>query len=274
MSAHPHRCAVLGSPIEHSLSPALHQAAYAELGLQDWSYDRFEMTADELPAFVASRDASWRGLSLTMPLKAVALQLGEVDRLAALAGAANTLIFTPEGRRVHNTDVGGLVAAVRGATPAPPATVTILGAGATARSSLVSAAQLGCTTVTVVVRRPSRGEALRPLAGELGLELSVLPWDSDLPAADLVISTVTAGAADARAEAIAASAPTVFDAIYDPWPTPLAVAAEAAGCTVLSGLDLLVEQAVLQIELMTGHVVPTELLMSAGRAVLEGRAHR
>src|SRR6476619_2857343 len=97
------RCAVLGSPIAHSLSPVLHRAAYAELGL-DWTYDRFEVRAEELPAFVAGLDGSWRGLSLTMPLKVAVLELGEVDPLAALAGAGNTLILEPHGRRVYNTD--------------------------------------------------------------------------------------------------------------------------------------------------------------------------
>jgi len=270
----PVRCAVLGSPIAHSLSPELHRAAYAELGLTGWSYERVELGEAELPAFVAGCDRSWRGLSLTMPLKVAALQLGEVDRLAALVGAANTLVFDPDGRRVYNTDVGGLVSAVQRAVPDAPSRVTILGAGATARSSLVSAAQLGASTVTVVARDPAKADSLRPLAETLQLSLAVQRWDEDLAPADLVVSTVTAGAADDRAEQIAASAPAVFDAVYDPWPTPLAVAAEGAGRTVLNGLDLLVGQAVLQIELMTGHRVNAQLLLSAGREALRSRAAR
>ena len=270
----PVRCAVLGSPIAHSLSPELHRAAYAELGLDGWSYERFEMTEAELPGFVAGCDESWRGLSLTMPLKVVALRLGEVDPLAALVGAANTLIFAADGRRVHNTDVGGLVSAVQQAVSEVPRRVTILGAGATARSSLVSAAQLGAATVTLVARDPAKAGSLRPLADTLEVELAIQGWDDQLPPADLVVSTVTAGAADHRAEQIAASAPAVFDAVYDPWPTPLAVAAERAGCTVLNGLDLLVGQAVLQIELMTGRRVSPELLLSAGREALRTRTSR
>ena len=270
----PVRCAVLGTPIAHSLSPELHRTAYAELGLADWHYERFEMTEAELPAFVAGCDATWRGLSLTMPLKVVALRLGEVDPLAELVGAANTLVFTPEGRRVYNTDVGGLVSAVQRAVPGVPRRVTVLGAGATARSSLVSAAQLGATGVTLVARDPSKAASLRPLADTLEVELAVQGWDDALPAADLVVSTVTAGAADGRAEQIAASAPAVFDAVYDPWPTPLAVAADRAGCTVLNGLDLLVGQAVLQIELMTGRRVSPGLLLSAGREALSTRTSR
>ncbi len=262
------RCAVLGSPIVHSLSPVLHRAAYAALGLSDWTYERFEMKEDGLAAFVAGCDASWRGLSLTMPLKVVALELGRVDRLAALVGAANTLVFTDDGPWLHNTDVGGLVSAVRRAAGDTVATVTILGSGATARSSLVSASLLGAGRVTVVARDPVKAEGLRSLSRELGLTLSVQGWDAALPAAELVISTVTAGAADERAETIAASAPVIFDAIYEPWPTPLAAAAERAGRTVLNGLDLLVGQALLQIELMTGRSVDAELLLSAGRTAL------
>lgn len=268
------RCAVLGSPIAHSLSPALHRAAYVELGLADWTYDRFEMTEVGLAEFVAGCDASWRGLSLTMPLKVVALGLGRVDRLAALVGAANTLIFTDEGPWLHNTDVGGLVSAVQRSAGDVAATVTILGSGATARSSLVSASMLGADHVTVAARDPAKAELLRPLSRELDLTLAVQDWDATLPPADLVISTVTAGAADARADLIAASAPVIFDAIYDPWPTALATAAERAGRTVLNGLDLLVGQAVGQIELMTGRTVDAALLLAAGRTALRASVSR
>ena len=152
------RCAVLGSPIGHSLSPTLHRAAYAELGL-DWTYDRFEVTEDELAGFVAGLDGRWRGLSVTMPLKVAVLDLGLVDEVAHLAGAGNTLIFDGDVRRVHNTDVGGLVSAVRRVSAAPARRVTILGTGATARSALLSAAQLGAEEVTVVGRTPGESRA-------------------------------------------------------------------------------------------------------------------
>lgn len=264
------RCAVLGSPVAHSLSPVLHRAAYLALGLGDWTYHRVEIGQGELEAFVAGCDASWRGLSLTMPLKAEALELGEVDELAALVGAANTLIFDGAIRRIYNTDVGGLVAALRAAGVVQTPQVTILGSGATARSSLVSVAQLGAEHVTLMVRDPDKGRRLEPLAAQLGVVLTVAGWDDALPTADVLISTVTAGVADSRADAAAASAATVFDAIYHPWPTALAVSATRANRTVVSGLDLLVGQAVLQIELMTTRSVDPELLRAAGRAELGG----
>lgn len=265
------RCAVLGSPVAHSLSPALHRAAYAVLGL-DWTYDRHDVGEDGLAGFVAACDASWRGLSLTMPLKVAALSLGEVDAVAARAGGANTLVFDADGRRrVYNTDVGGLVWALRRAGVRDLPRVTILGSGATARSALLSVSRLGARSVTVVARTTARAEPLRDLGAELGVAVLVQDWSAPLPPADALLNTAVAGAADPLAEAAAASAPLVFDAIYDPWPTPLAVAATTAGRTVVNGLDLLVGQALLQLELMTGSAVDAAVLYAAGRAALAAR---
>lgn len=254
---------MLGSPIAHSRSPDLHRAAYAELGL-DWSYERFEVTADGLADFVAGLDGSWRGLSLTRPLKEAVLDLGQVDATARQAGAGNTLIFDEDARRVYNTDVGGLAWAVRRAAPGGSvARVTILGSGATARSALLSVVELGTREVTVLARTPAKARPLESLAAHHRLRLEVRPWSAPVPAADLLISTVTAGAADELAEAAGRSAPVVLDAIYAPWPTALAKAAEDVGATVVGGLDLLVGQALLQIELMTGRTVSAGVLYAA-----------
>jgi shikimate dehydrogenase len=268
VTAERRRCAVLGSPIAHSLSPALHRAAYAVLGL-DWRYDLVEMDEDGLAAFVAGCDPSWRGLSLTMPLKVAALDLGQVDAVARQACAANTLVFEADGsRRLYNTDVGGLVWALRRAGADTLPRVTLLGTGATARSALLSTARLGARRVTVVARTVARAAPLVELGRSLDIEVLPLDWSSPLPLADAVLSTAVAGAADTVAEAAAASAPLVFDAIYHPWPTALAVAAEAAGRQVVNGLDLLVGQALLQLELMTGHAVDPAVLYTAGRSAL------
>jgi shikimate dehydrogenase len=262
------RCAVLGSPIAHSLSPALHRAAYAYLGL-NWNYGRHEVVADELASFVAGCGPQWRGLSLTMPLKEAALELGEVDEVARLAAAGNTLVFgTDAVRRIHNTDVGGLVNALSAAGVAAAARAVILGAGATARSTLVSLARLGVAEVTVVARTPAKAVPLLPLADTLGVALTVQQWDAPAAVSDLLVSTASAGAADPRAEEWATASGAVFDVIYHPWPTPLAQAAAARSRIVLNGLDLLVHQAVLQIELMTGSSVPAAVLYEAGHAAL------
>jgi shikimate dehydrogenase len=256
------RCAVLGSPIEHSLSPALHRAAYAHLGL-NWTYDRVEVSEHGLASFVRGLDASWRGLSLTMPLKVAVLELGRVDPLARLAGAGNTLVLDGGERWIYNTDVGGLIWAVRQVVAAPLPRVTILGTGATARAALIAASELGAQLVTAVARTPARADALRTLNDQLGIRLEVRPWSSQVPDADLVVSTVVSGAADGIAQAVAASAPLIVDIIYDPWPTALAMAAERAGCTVVTGFDLLIGQALLQIERMTGSSVAADVLYAA-----------
>ncbi|HEY6685978.1 MAG TPA: shikimate dehydrogenase [Propionibacteriaceae bacterium] len=256
------RCAVLGSPIAHSLSPALHRAAYGYLGL-NWTYDRVQVDERGFAPFVCGLDASWRGLSLTMPLKVAALELGEADQLATLTGAGNTLILEGDSRRVYNTDVAGLSGAVGQVAQAPLRRVTILGAGATAKAALVAATELGAQQLTVVARTPSRAEPLRVLARNLGVQLDVRPWSRQIPEADLAISTVVSGAADSIADAVADSAQLIVDVIYDPWPTVLAMTAQRAGCTVISGRDLLVGQAGLQIELMTGRSVPAEVLYAA-----------
>jgi shikimate dehydrogenase len=262
------RCAVLGSPIEHSLSPALHYAAYANLGLS-WSYERIEVDENELASFVAGLDASWRGLSLTMPLKVAVLELGEVDQLARLAGGGNTLIVEAGIRTVYNTDVTGLSWAVRQVAPTPLPRVTILGAGATARAALIAAAKLGAQQVTVVARTPSRAEPLCALGRDVGVEVGIRPWAMPFPAADLAVSTVVSGAADSMAQGLADSASTIVDVSYDPWPTVLATMAQRAGCTVISGRDLLVGQALLQIELMTGRSVTADVLYAALPADVE-----
>ena len=256
------RCAVLGSPIEHSLSPALHRAAYVQLGL-NWTYDRVEVDEQRLAQFVSELDPSWRGLSLTMPLKIAVLQLGEVDGLAQLAGAGNTLILEGGKRYVYNTDVSGFTWAVGRVAAPPHPRVSIVGAGATARAALIAATQLGAQHVTVMARTPARAEPLRALGDLLGVKLDIRPWSSQLSKADLVISTVVSGAADSIADAVIDSAPVIVDVIYDPWPTILATAAQRAGSTVISGRDLLIGQALLQIELMTGRTVPAEVLYAA-----------
>lgn len=271
------KCAVLGRPIGHSLSPALHRAAYRELGL-DWTYERYDVGAEELAGFVESRDDSWRGLSLTMPLKEAALALGDPDPVAAQVQAANTMIFEADGRRVYNTDVEGLAWALRRAGLNTASSVIILGTGATARSAVASVRALGAHTVTVVGRRPDRARPVTDLARHLGLEAGSLAWGSPLPAADLLISTVTTGAVTADptpagADALAAAAPVIFDAVYDPWPTPLAQAAVDAGRTVVNGLDLLIGQALVQIRLMSGAEVDAEVLYRAGRAALSDPSH-
>jgi shikimate dehydrogenase len=272
------RAAVLGKPVRHSLSPTLHAAAYAVLGL-DWSYDAHEVDEDGLAAFVAGLDEEWAGLSLTMPLKRAALPLCyALGAIAEEVGAVNTLVFDEHGAYGENTDVPGLVNALAevGVSRVPAAAV--LGGGATAASAIAALAEVCDGDVAVYVRSAHRAADLPPLGERLGVTVHLRPWDDAAAAADapLVISTAPKGAADALAEALPTTVGTLFDVVYDPWPTPLAAAWQARGGRVLGGLDLLIHQAVLQVELMTGHRVPraevVAAMRTAGLAELARRA--
>ena len=174
------RAAVLGSPVAHSLSPVLHRAAYAQLGL-DWTYDAVEAGEGGLAAFVASLDPTWAGLSLTMPLKREALELARVrSETATLTRAANTLVPLGSGWQAENTDVPGMVAALAATGLALPSRAVVLGGGATAASTLVALGRSGVRAVGVAVRRPEAGDVLRSLAERVAVVLDVRPWD-DVP---------------------------------------------------------------------------------------------
>ncbi|MEV4771498.1 shikimate dehydrogenase [Micromonospora humida] len=262
------RAAVLGQPIAHSLSPVIHNAGYAAAGLDGWSYTRIECGAQELPALVTGLGPEWAGLSVTMPGKEAALAVAATaSPVAAAVGAANTLVRRPDGSwYADNTDVTGMVDVLTEAGVRPGATVTVLGAGGTARAALAAAARLGATTVTVVARRAEAVAQLRPVASAVGVELVPAAW-SDAAAhtgADLVVSTVPKGVADPLAAGVDWGPSTVlFDALYDPWPTPLAASAQAAGRRVVSGLDLLLAQAVGQFSQFTGVPAPVDAMRAA-----------
>ncbi|MET9699154.1 shikimate dehydrogenase [Streptomyces sp. NPDC006529] len=270
------RAAVLGSPIEHSLSPVLHRAAYRELGLVDRSYDRFEIDEAALPAFLAGLGPDWAGLSLTMPLKrAVMPLLDEVSATAASVEAVNTVVFTEDGRRVgDNTDIPGIVSALRerGVEKVPSA--AILGAGATASSALAALARVCSGEVTAYVRSADRADEMRRWGERLGVPVRTAGWAAAAEAlhAPLVIATTPAGATDALAAAVPERPGTLFDVLYDPWPTALAAAWSGRGGALVGGLDLLVHQAVLQVELMTGRSPgPLAAMRAAGERALAAR---
>ncbi|NSC20592.1 shikimate dehydrogenase [Streptomyces albus subsp. chlorinus] len=268
------RAAVLGSPIAHSLSPVLHRAAYAELGLDGWTYDRYEVTEQGIPGFLAGLDDRWAGLSLTMPLKRAVLPLlDEVSGTAASVEAVNTVVFTEDGRRKgDNTDIPGMVAALaeRGITRVE--TATVLGAGATASSALAALARICDGEVTAYVRGQERAREMRGWGERLGMRVRTDDWSRAAEGlrAPLVVATTPAGATDGLAHAVPAPGGTLFDVLYDPWPTPLAAAWNGA---VVGGLDLLVHQAVLQVEQMTGcRPAPLAAMREAGEAELRARA--
>lgn len=244
------RLAVLGSPIGHSLSPVIQRAAYGVLGL-DWQYDAIDMTGDGLPAFMGSLDRSWRGLSLTMPLKRDVLPLlttrhEMVDRV----GGANTVLLTDSGIHGFNTDVRGVVESFRGAGVDGLESVDLLGAGATAASVMVAVAELGAARVRVVARTPEKARGLVDLGEREGMDVAITPWGSPTDAGstpDAVISTVPGGQNDLEFPREVRASSVLFDVAYDPWPSGLAVAWADAGGRVISGIDLLINQAVGQV---------------------------
>ncbi|MTE18185.1 shikimate dehydrogenase [Streptomyces sp. TRM43335] len=273
------RAAVLGSPIAHSLSPVLHRAAYAELGLDGWSYDRFEVDEDGIGPFlekIAGSGDDWAGLSLTMPLKrAVIPLLDGIGDTAASIEAVNTVVLADDGRRLgENTDVPGMVAALRERGVGSVPSAAVLGAGATASSALAALARICTGEVTAYVRSRERAAEMRGWGERLGVPVVAADW-SRAPqalAAPLVVATTPAGTTDALAGNVPERPGTLFDVLYEPWPTPLAAAWAARGGKVVGGLDLLVHQAVLQVELMTGRSpAPRAAMRAAGEAALAGR---
>lgn len=258
------QCAVIGQPIHHSLSPAIHQAAYAELGL-DWDYSAIEVSPEGLPSFIADLGESWVGLSVTMPHKQALLDLGDPDELTRLVGAGNTYLVG--SKLVTNTDVAGFVHAIG----QEPVTARIIGGGGTARAAIVALSKLGCRYLNLVLRNPAKAAELDELATELGMEVAVDPLGVPLSPAEVTISALPGLAADDWLDSILADTDFLLDVAYDPWPTALHRAAEESGIGFASGIDLLVGQAVEQVRLMTGLEVSVELLTAAALAELERR---
>ncbi|MGW6405022.1 shikimate dehydrogenase [Streptomyces sp. NPDC055134] len=269
------RAAVLGSPIAHSLSPVLHRAAYEELGLTDWSYDRFEVDEVALPDFLAGLGTEWAGLSLTMPLKrAVIPLLDTISDTAASVEAVNTVVLTEDGHKVgDNTDIPGMVAALAERGIDKVESAAILGAGATASSALAALSRVCAGEIVAYVRSDARAAEMREWGERLDVDVRIGKWSDAAHAftAPLVVATTPAGTTDALAADIPERPGTLFDVLYDPWPTQLAARWSGYGGAVVSGLDLLVHQAVLQVEQMTGRApAPLGAMRRAGERALAG----
>lgn len=275
------RAAVLGHPISHSKSPALHRAAYAQLGVA-MDYDAIDVTVDALPAFMAGvrADGGWRGLSVTMPLKAaMAAEVDEVRGVARDLGVINTVAFeraqpatgAPARLVGYNTDVAGIVNALRYAGASREPTAVILGGGGTAAAAVAALKELGAPAATVYVRDVGRAAEARTAAAAVGLSLTVLPLEMAAPAvaaADVVISTLPPRAADGLAEQLAtlpagaAATGVLLDVAYEPWPSRIAAAWAARGGSVVPGLEMLLYQAIEQVRHFSGlgGPVPAEVI--------------
>ncbi len=264
------RAAVLGSPIAHSRSPQLHLAAYRALGL-DWTYERIECTADELPSLVGGFGPEWVGLSVTMPGKFAALQFAdERTTRAELLGSANTLVRTSSGWRADNTDIDGVVGALGwvfgGQERSDPGdeigTAAVLGSGGTAPAAVAGLAELGVQDISIVARNRVKAAPLVELGWRLGVRTHWVELGTPLVGVGVVINTIPADVAARFADTVT-TAPVLLDAIYDPWPTPLAEAFTAAGGRVVNGLQMLLNQAFAQVEQFTGRPAPKEAMIAA-----------
>ncbi|MGN6412787.1 shikimate dehydrogenase [Flexivirga sp.] len=279
-----HRAAVLGKPIAHSMSPVLHRAAYAALGMTDWSYDIRECDTASLRELVSGLGPTWRGLSLTMPLKEEALLIADSSSdVARRTGAVNTLLRDGRGWHGENTDVAGIREALRdaGVRAGTVPQAVVVGSGATARSALAALAELGVPEVVFVVRRDVRASTLAQ-ARDHGFRIVTVgesggPRDGAAAVlqAPLVVSTVPAGAADALADAVAAAASAgatiapgqvLLDVVYAGWPTALAATTAAYGARIVPGIEMLIHQGAAQFELMTGTPAPLDVMQRAGRS--------
>lgn len=289
-----HRCAVLGKPIAHSLSPVLHDAAYRTLGLDDWTYERQEIAQEDLAGFLNGLDRTWRGLSLTMPLKKTIQAYGTPkDAWTATLGVSNTAVFRwPEpakaGERpeidLYNTDVPGILYAFQHAYSTAGRKLedcnvehaVVIGNGNTAASavsalSVLCAACEGTGDIAVVARHPGKNPDLaRIVSDDDSCEIHEIDFSravESLGNADIAVSTIPGHAADAIAKDIIRDESfqpkgMLLDVVYDPRPSALIQAWREKGGLALGGEEMLLYQAVLQVILMTGE---------EGRAALEGR---
>lgn len=270
------RAAVLGHPVVHSLSPVLHRAAYAAVGL-DWSYEALDIDLPDLAAFLASCGDEWAGLSLTMPLKVEAARLADfVEPQAKLVGTVNTLLPSGKGEYRQwvgaNTDIHGIVAAFAEADMGSVAEAVIIGGGATATSAVAALASMGATSPYVLLRDKARAGVLLRAATRMGVKPRFLDIASQaaiaaLARADAVMSTVPADAGGVLAARLKESGTRVhgvlLDAVYDPLSTPLSVAWCESGGGFVSGVRMLLHQAGEQVRLMTGQSAPLEAMESA-----------
>lgn len=268
------RLAVWGDPIGHSRSPQLHGAAY-RMRSEAWTFERRLVDAQGLTSALAGLDRSWRGLALTMPLKegAFAASLSR-DRHAELTGAANTLLLTDAGPIGYNTDVGGIVAALRESGLGGAEHVRILGSGATAASALVAAGELGAASVQIVARRAERAEAMVSLGERAGVRVRPSTFATTTGAADLTIATLPGGAElpPEHLVRLAGTGGPLFDVAYDPWPSSLARRWEGPAH---SGLGMLLHQALLQVRVFVAGDRDTALpdedaVLAAMRGALAG----
>jgi len=263
--------AVIGSPVRHSLSPALHNAAFAQLGL-NWVYLAFEVApGDAVAALNAMRVLGFGGLSVTMPHKeAVADAVDALDPAARALRSVNTVVPAPDGSLIgYSTDGEGLIASLAGAgVEVVDRTVCVLGGGAAARAICRALACAGAARVVVVNRTPAAAEVAAALAVSDGVAVGLVGTMRDVADADIVINATSVGMGSNELPcdpALLRAGQVVADIVYHPRETELLRAARAAGAVAIEGLGMLVHQAALQQQLWHG-ALPDVAVMAAAVA--------
>ncbi len=265
------KAAVLGHPITHSLSPTLHNAGYAALGLEH-DYVAIDIQEHEFMDFLGTLDSQWMGLSLTMPLKEIVLSAtDQISDEARLAQSANTLII---GQQLvaTNTDIQGIVQAFAEVDVVHVDTMAIIGSGATARSAVVAAGHLGVDELSIIARNQNSAKQCWQIAQDLGITARVMaPDDADFSWAQATVNTTPAFAMDTYANSIPEVAGPLLDVVYSPWPTALARRWDELGGRICPGYLMLLHQAAAQFALMTEKEAPLEAMRTALLAALPSK---
>lgn len=265
------RAAVLGQPIAYSLSPYIHNAAYKALGLPH-EFTAIECNEASFKHVLESCDDGWMGLSLTMPLKEVAFTVAHtVTSVALLARSINTLLLTDQ---IHadNTDVYGLVQAVREHSLVKPHRAVIIGSGATARSAIVACHELGVTSIDLIARNKKALNECGDIAQRLGIAVTADdPRETVFTETTLTINTTPAGVADSLIPTLHPPAGAILDVVYHPWPSAITAHWQNSGLVAIPGHSMLLHQAVKQFQLMTGLPAPVEVMRQAVAAKLHNR---
>jgi shikimate dehydrogenase len=268
---------VIGWPVQHSLSPAIHNAAFAALGL-DWVYVALPVAPnDVVGALLGLRALGFAGANVTMPHKSeIARLVDERSEDAARLGAVNTVVIGEQTIGGHNTDAPGFARFLRDDAGFDPAgrTALLYGAGGAARACALALARASLGRLVVAGRDATKAAGLRDAIHDLPTELVVVSFeDAAKHPADLVVNATPLGANGEDLPLPALHPETlVVDLLYDPAITPLQTAAREAGATAFGGLGLLLEQAGLSFELWTGQVAPLEVMSAAALAALAERS--
>lgn len=272
--------AVIGSPVRHSLSPVLHNAAFEALGL-DWVYVALEVAPGEAGAAVAAmRTLGLGGLSVTMPHKEdVAAAVDRCADDAARLGAVNCVVPEPDGTLVgHNTDGPGFLAGLAAESGVDPRgrSCVVVGAGGAGRAVAMALGRAGAAEVAVVNRSRERAEAAVGLIGETGRVVEPAAAGPVVAAADVVVNATSVGMGRPGPDdvpfdvSVLHAGQVVVDAVYQPLVTPLLAAAARRGAVAVGGIPMLVGQAAVAFELWTGHEAPVEAMVAAARSALAG----